>query len=120
MTPPVLNVLITADCASVFCVCISGTQQSDRLDFNRRFSLLLYFIRYKFLVLKHPILFQDTLVYVTLQYRGQGSVVGIATGYGLDDPAVESRCGRDFPHLSRRALGPTQPPVKWVPGLSQG
>ena len=36
-----------------------------------------------------------------------GSVVGIATGYGLDGPGIESRWGRDFPHLSRPALGPT-------------
>ena len=36
---------------------------------------------------------------------GSGSVVGIATGYGLDGPGVESRRGRDFPHLSRPALG---------------
>jgi hypothetical protein len=49
-----------------------------------------------------------------------GSVAGIATGYGLDGPGIESRCGRDFSHLSRPALGSTQPPVQWVPGLSRG
>ena len=39
------------------------------------------------------------------------SSVGIATGYGLDGPGIKSRCGWVFPHLSRPALGPTQPPV---------
>ena len=51
---------------------------------------------------------------------GLGSVVGIATGYGLDGPGIESRWGRDFLLLSKPALGPTQPPVQWVLGFSQG
>jgi hypothetical protein len=52
--------------------------------------------------------------------RGPGSSVGKATAYGLDGPGIESRWGRDFLHLSRLALRPTQLPVQWVPGLSRG
>jgi len=59
-------------------------------------------------------------ILVPLMLCGPDSIVGIATGYGLDSPGIESRWGQDFLHLSRPALGPTQSPVQWVLGLSQG
>ena len=51
---------------------------------------------------------------------GPDSSVGTTTRYGLDGPGIESHCGRDFPHSSRPALGPNQPPIKWVPRLCWG
>ena len=50
---------------------------------------------------------------------GPGSSVGVPTDYGLD--GLESNpSGDEIFCLSRPALGPTQPPVQWVPGFSQG
>ena len=53
----------------------------------------------------------SNLVY--LHIVGRDSVIGIATGYGLDDSGIESRWGQKFP--SRPTLGPTKLPVQWVP-----
>ena len=50
---------------------------------------------------------------------GPGSSVGIATDYGLDDPGSNPG-GDEIFRPSRPALGPTQPPVKRVTGLSRG
>jgi hypothetical protein len=45
------------------------------------------------------------------------NVVGIATRDGLDGLGIESQWVRDFLHLSRLALGSTQPHIQWVPDL---
>ena len=56
-------------------------------------------------------------LYIT--FCGPGSSVGVATDYGLDGP--ESNPGGDeIFRPSIPALGPTQPPVKWVLSLSRG
>jgi len=48
-----------------------------------------------------------------------GSSVGIANSYGLDGPG-SSPGGDEIFGPFRPALGHTQPPIKWVPGLSRG
>ena len=45
--------------------------------------------------------------------------VGIATDYGLYGPGSNPG-GHEIFRPSSPALGPTQLPVKWVPGLSRG
>ena len=63
--------------------------------------------------------FYDFLI-LPLIIVGRDSSVVIATPYVLDDPGIESRWRRDFPHPSRSVLGPIQSPIQWVPSLFVG
>jgi len=51
---------------------------------------------------------------------GRDRAGGIATRYRLDGPGIESRWRRDFRHLPRQAVRPTQPIIQWIPGVSRG
>jgi len=54
-----------------------------------------------------------------MDYSGPDSSVGVAADYGLDGPG-SNPVGDEIFRPSKPALGPTQPPVKCVPGLSRG
>jgi len=69
-------------------------------------------------LLEHPGIEELIILKCILnEEEGRDSSVGTATRYG---PGIESRWLGDFPHPSTPSLGPTQPSIQWVPGLSRG
>jgi hypothetical protein len=86
-------------------------------------------IKYRFNPVKKLLLlsFYVTPCFLVASYQFyEGSCVGrdssiiIVTCYGLDRPGIESGWGQASPQLSKPALEPSQPPIKWVPGLFRG
>jgi hypothetical protein len=58
-------------------------------------------------------------IHIYTYIKSRDSIVGIATGYELDDRGVRFRVTVGdknffFCKSSRQALGPTQPPIQWV------
>jgi hypothetical protein len=54
-------------------------------------------------------------LYILIFTKSRDSAVGIVTGYGVKGPSKVKICL--FSIASKPALGPTQPPVQWVPGV---
>jgi hypothetical protein len=125
-----------------FCVTVSLTSPNDTKSTSQRYSIIQIF----FLLLPWAaplprncdmenvhflrcVLCDDEsntlyLNFINSCFRyitaGHHSSVGIATCYGLDVLGSNPGVGRDFLHPYRTVLGPTQPPIQWVPGLSWG
>jgi hypothetical protein len=78
------------------CVCVCGRVPSYFFKFIFSFpDVRLDRVEHKQLRASH--IYSENML-----KKGPGNSIGFATGYGLDSPGNESRCGRDFPHLSRR------------------
>ena len=98
----------------------AASRNGNRLSSTTRFIHAKVKNVYYLLSVPTNVLIHITISNYITNWRGWNSSVHIATRYRLGSPRIESPQGRNFPHPSRTALGPTQPPIEWVPGLSWG
>jgi len=85
-------------------------------------NLLIFFCHIVHYVVHVTVTANSDLYGISFGYQtslGPGSSVGIAADYGLDGPRSNSG-GNEIFRPSRPNLGPSQPPVQWVPGLYRG
>ena len=105
----------------VVCVCLSV--RMEQLGFHwADFCEILYFRIFRKSVKEIQVLFKSDKNNGYFTWRCcPGSSVGIATGYKLDGPGIESRWGARFSAPVQTGPGAhSASPVQWVPGLSPG